>query len=104
MSDPMAEILTREDAAALLKVSPRTIQRLLKAGELPGRKVGGQWRFDRDQLRAWVRGERVAPVAADTQRERIETEAMRLGVELPELLVTLQQAARRRSQLDDDSP
>jgi excisionase family DNA binding protein len=86
------EILTMEQAAEFLQVSTRTIQRMVKAGEIPGRQVGSQWRFDREQLREWIRGEQIERLAA-AQRELIEKEARRLGVDIPETLVELQQAA-----------
>jgi excisionase family DNA binding protein len=92
----LPEILTLEQAAAFLQVSPRTLQRMLKENRLPGRQVGSQWRFDREQLRAWVRGEHVAELEAAAQRDLIERERARLCVDLPETLVDMQQEAVRR--------
>jgi excisionase family DNA binding protein len=90
------DILTLAQAASYLQVSERTILRMLKAGEMPGRQVGSQWRFDREQLRAWIRGHDPLPARPLTQRELIEQERARLGVDLPEMLIDLQQSARRR--------
>ncbi len=93
------EILTMEQAAELLHVSTRTVQRMVKDGRMPGRQVGSQWRFDREQLRSWVRGEhqQLGPLEADNdQLALIERERARLGVDLPETLIDLQQAAVRR--------
>ncbi|MCP4572809.1 MAG: helix-turn-helix domain-containing protein [bacterium] len=89
-------ILTLEQAARLLQVSTRTIQRMVKDGRLPGRQVGSQWRFDREQIRAWVRGEHDPESAAVAQRELIERERARLGVDMPETLIDMQQEAVRR--------
>jgi excisionase family DNA binding protein len=47
-------LLTLDEAAALLQVSKRTLQRMIKTGELPAFKVGGQWRLRETQLRQWV--------------------------------------------------
>jgi excisionase family DNA binding protein len=44
------EVLTLEQAAALLHLHPRTVSALARAGKLPGRKVGKQWRFARARL------------------------------------------------------
>ena len=44
------EVLTLEQAAALLHLHPRTVGALARAGKLPGRKVGKQWRFARARL------------------------------------------------------
>ncbi len=90
-------ILTLEQAAQMLQLSSRTIQRLVSKGEMPGRRIGGQWRFDRDQLREWVRGADVEPAPEpQTQAELIAQEARRIGADLPQTLIDLQQAAMRR--------
>lgn len=47
-------LLTLDEAAALLHVSKRTLQRMIKINELPAFKVGGQWRLRESQLRQWV--------------------------------------------------
>lgn len=44
------EILTIDEVATLFSVSKRTIYSLLKENELPGVKIGGQWRFLRKDL------------------------------------------------------
>jgi excisionase family DNA binding protein len=52
------EILTIAQVAQLLQLGERTIYRLARTGELPGRKIGNKWRFEREQIGAWIRGER----------------------------------------------
>lgn len=52
----MKEVLTPKEAAEYLSVHVRTIYRLVKKGEIPGRKVGGSWRFKKDALDAWLSG------------------------------------------------
>lgn len=91
------EIMTMQQAAEFLQISTRTLQRMVRSDEIPGRQVGSQWRFDRDQLREWVRGECTADATARAQQELIEKEARKLGVDLPQTLIDLQQAALRRS-------
>lgn len=44
MNATMDAVLTLEDAAVFLSVGVDVIQGLLEAGEIPGRKVGGEWR------------------------------------------------------------
>lgn len=46
----MKEVLTPREAAEYLNVHIRTIYRLAKNGEIPGRKVGGSWRFKKNVL------------------------------------------------------
>ncbi|MGH7725706.1 MAG: TOBE domain-containing protein [Candidatus Eiseniibacteriota bacterium] len=40
------------EAARLLKLNVRRVQRLARAGKLPAARVGRKWLFDRDQLEA----------------------------------------------------
>ena len=47
-------LLTLSEAANLLQVSTRTLQRMIRNRELPAFKVGGQWRLRETQLREWV--------------------------------------------------
>jgi excisionase family DNA binding protein len=46
----MQEVLTLDETAALLRISRRTLFRLIAAREIPAFKVGGRWRFKRDSL------------------------------------------------------
>jgi excisionase family DNA binding protein len=50
----MKEIMTPREAADYLSVHVRTIYRLVKHGEIPGRKIGGSWRFKKDALDEWL--------------------------------------------------
>lgn len=52
----MNEVLTPEEAAAILKVTPRTVYEWLKKGRIPGRKIGKVWRIPGERLERWVRG------------------------------------------------
>ncbi len=46
--------LTTEEVLSWLKVTPRTIYRLIRTGELPAVRVGRQWRFRRGDLETWI--------------------------------------------------
>lgn len=48
------EIMTPREAAEYLSVHVRTIYRLAKNREIPGRKIGGSWRFKKDALDEWL--------------------------------------------------
>ena len=54
--DPPADVLTAEQAATLLQVDEQKIIALAEKGELPGRQVGGEWRFARAALLRWLEG------------------------------------------------
>jgi excisionase family DNA binding protein len=51
----MKDILDAEEVADMLRVHPRTIMRLAHQGHIPGFKVGGQWRFRREAIEAYIR-------------------------------------------------
>ena len=42
---PTDEVLTLKEVAMLLKIAERTTYMQVQRGDLPGFKVGGQWRF-----------------------------------------------------------
>lgn len=48
-------LLRTSEVAALLRVHPKQVYRLLRKG-LPARRVGGEWRFSRDDVLAWSGG------------------------------------------------
>jgi len=48
------QILTLKEVAAYLKLAEKTAYRLASEGKLPGFKVGGSWRFKREDLEAWI--------------------------------------------------
>ena len=50
------KLLTLNEAAELLQVSRRTLQRMLNRKELPALKVGGQWRIHEKRLAQWLEG------------------------------------------------
>src|SRR5262245_11023296 len=58
---PASGLLTTAEAAALLRVHPKQVYRLFARG-LPHRRVGDEWRYDRDELLSWAGG---APRASD---------------------------------------
>lgn len=49
-----AAFLTMEEVLGYLKVTSRTVYRLIKVGDLPAVRLGRQWRFRRTDLDAWL--------------------------------------------------
>ncbi|RKY18337.1 MAG: hypothetical protein DRQ55_13625 [Planctomycetota bacterium] len=45
-----------DGAAALLGVSVKTFSKVLREGDVPGRKVGREWKFSRQALVDWIGG------------------------------------------------
>ena len=48
------DILTIREVADYLKVTERTLYRLVQEGKLPAVKVGNSWRFRREDLERWI--------------------------------------------------
>lgn len=56
------ELLTVEEASKRVKMHPVTVRRLLRDGQLPGRKVGvRQWRVSAAALKAYIEGGAPSP-------------------------------------------
>ena len=49
------EILTIREVAELLKINEKTAYKLAAEGKIPGFKVGGSWRFDRQEIANWIK-------------------------------------------------
>jgi excisionase family DNA binding protein len=74
------DILNVHGIAALLEVSTDTVYELLLSGELPGRKVGRQWRTTRNAVMRWLEETMVARTdrrAAEANGEADEAAALR---------------------------
>tara|TARA_B110000211_G_C14092413_1_gene559942 strand:+ start:5892 stop:6188 length:297 start_codon:yes stop_codon:yes gene_type:complete len=48
------EIMTLKEVADYLKLAEKTAYRLAAEGKLPGFKVGGSWRFKREDVLKWI--------------------------------------------------
>lgn len=46
-------------AALLLSVSRRTVLYWCRMGDIPARKIGKYWTFDKDVIRSWMSGTEV---------------------------------------------
>ncbi|HHH0339048.1 TPA: helix-turn-helix domain-containing protein [Yersinia enterocolitica] len=49
------EILTVKQVAEYLKVTEKTIYRLVSAKKIPAFKVGGTWRFSSSSIDSWIK-------------------------------------------------
>jgi excisionase family DNA binding protein len=48
------DVLTIREVAEYLKVTEKTVYTLAQQRRIPSFKVGGQWRFRREDLQAWI--------------------------------------------------
>src|SRR3989442_4648555 len=79
------KLFTAREIAVYMQMNERTVLKLAQAGELPGAQVGGQWRFRRDVIDAWL-VERMGVSSDDASQ--IEADKIPDGarVPLPDLL------------------
>jgi len=73
----MAELMTVKEVAGYLRVTKKTIYRLLKRGCIRATKVGRQWRFDKASIDEWLR------------QKPVETKASILVIDDEELIRAL---------------
>lgn len=68
----MTELLTTRQLMDLLHLDRTTIYRMLNEGQLPAVRVGGQWRFPRDAVDAWLHGNhKTTPTETQAPKETL---------------------------------
>lgn len=63
-----------KDIAGLLKVSEKTIYRMIRNETIPCFRVGGQWRFDRREIKSWIEDARQFSVNTAVKKPSKEDE------------------------------
>ena len=48
------QTLTPNEISKILRIHPFTVTRLAREGKIPAFKVGGIWRFRKDQFEQWI--------------------------------------------------
>jgi len=56
--DQLAEAYTAEEIAKYLKLHLYTVRRLAREKKIPAFRVGGQWRFRKDEIDVWSRNKK----------------------------------------------
>src|SRR3712207_196053 len=61
------ELYTAAEVADVLRLNHQVVQRKLQAGEIPGYRIGREWRVEKSQLVEWLEqhSNRRAPRTAD---------------------------------------
>ena len=62
------ETFTPNDLAKMLNLHPFTVTRLAREGKIPAFKVGGVWRFRKDEFERWTKGRTTSAKRGRTQR------------------------------------
>jgi excisionase family DNA binding protein len=67
--------MTLQEVANYLRVTTKTIYRLIEANQIPAKKVGRQWRFDKDSIDVWLSkpAEKIAKILVIDDEEEICT-------------------------------
>jgi PTS system nitrogen regulatory IIA component len=94
-----------DSLARYLHLTPQQVARLAEKGRLPGRKVGGQWRFPRAEIHHWLEGriglsdeEELIQVEGVLRRSGdSEEEAISIVEMLPEQAIAIPLPARTRN-------
>jgi len=53
----MKKLLDVEDLAKYLKLQKQTIYNWLNQGKISGMKIGGVWRFDKQEIDKWLKSQ-----------------------------------------------
>jgi excisionase family DNA binding protein len=53
-SDAKGDVLTLSEAAAYLRVEEKQMLNLVAHGDIPGRRIGNEWRFLKSGLHEWL--------------------------------------------------
>ena len=62
-----SEFFTIDELAGLLKINRRTVQRMMKRGDLPAYQIGRQKRIRRDDVEAFLRRCRLSGMGQKVQ-------------------------------------
>ncbi len=97
--------LDEHQLAAYLHVTPQQVRRLADRGQLPARKVGGNWRFSEPEIHAWLE-ERIGASGVDelskvqqvvNRWSKSDSNSVALSDLLPVEAIEIPLAARTRS-------
>ena len=66
--EPLPEVMTATEVSEYLRIHPATVYRLLRSKQLPGFRVGGEWRFLGEAIDRFAAGEKEPAVAERRSR------------------------------------
>jgi len=99
--------LTLEELAVQLGRDRRELERLVQRGNIPGRKIGGQWQFDPSEITQWLEQElrgysdqELAAIEERQQSEEVNPEIPVSSLLKPEMVQVPLEARTKRSVLE----
>ncbi len=54
MNENLKKLMTPEQLSKYLDIKIRTVYSYAQSGQIPGVKIGGQWRFRQDDIDQWI--------------------------------------------------
>ncbi|OFV99185.1 MAG: hypothetical protein A3F68_00575 [Acidobacteria bacterium RIFCSPLOWO2_12_FULL_54_10] len=93
-----SKILTAEEASRYLRVHSQTVYRRLRAGKLPGAKIGDQWRIRKADLDDYLKGSMQESKFDDEPLSAADLRAIRRGLDdiRHGRVITLEEYRRKR--------
>ncbi|OFV99073.1 MAG: hypothetical protein A3H94_05545 [Acidobacteria bacterium RIFCSPLOWO2_02_FULL_60_20] len=91
-----SEILTPEEASRYLRVHSQTVYRRLRAGKLPGAKIGDQWRIRKADLDDYLKGSMAQSAFDEEPLSAADLKAIRRGLDDIRLGRVISREAHRR--------
>ncbi|MBN1958642.1 MAG: helix-turn-helix domain-containing protein [Desulfuromonadales bacterium] len=68
--DSFNKWLTVDDLAAYLKMGRSKLYGMAQRGEIPASKIGGLWRFDREEIDQWMKAHATGHVGSDKKDKK----------------------------------
>jgi excisionase family DNA binding protein len=66
----MDEILTLRELSEYLKIAEKTLYAYAVKGQVPGIKIGGNWRFRKSDIEVWLEQQRKLTEASSKQPKK----------------------------------
>ena len=67
MNENLKKLMTPEQLSKYLDIKIRTVYSYAQSGQIPGVKIGGQWRFRQDDIDQWIEN-KINPTGLDNSR------------------------------------
>jgi excisionase family DNA binding protein len=101
MNNLQSQVFTVSEAAGYLKINPQVMERYLRAGVVPGRKVGRLWRLSKSALDFWLAAFMAPALAKSLAWEELFALGEKMNVKKlsEEKIAQLITASRRKSGL-----
>ncbi|MBI3014460.1 MAG: helix-turn-helix domain-containing protein [Candidatus Tectomicrobia bacterium] len=92
----MGKVLSVEEVAEYLGLAKDTVYRKTKAGEIPGVRIGGSWRFPQDVIDEWLRAKAAGTEGANRAKLQSDRKRQGAGGQGAEKLPSEELSRRRR--------